>query len=134
MPEGTRGDGPAARALVLVAHGSRRAESNEEVRVLAERIRARAGSRFKAVEHGFLELAEPAIAQVLDAVVDAGARELVVIPYFLAAGRHVSEDVPAAVAVCRARHPEVVFEVTSHLGATDSLADLLLAIAGGSTP
>lgn len=131
----TPGPGPAVRpaegrALVVIAHGSRREASNDEVRTLAERLRARARETFPIVEHGFLELAEPSIDETLDRVIARGAREVVVLPYFLAAGRHVCDDVPQAVEACRQRHPDVSVEVTPHLGATEALADLLLRMAG----
>jgi sirohydrochlorin ferrochelatase len=37
------------RALLIVAHGSRRVASNDEVRQLAEVISAKAGTRFMLV-------------------------------------------------------------------------------------
>ena len=46
---------------------------------------------------GFLELAEPSIPDGIQRCIDAGATEVVVVPYFLSAGRHVSEDIPAEV-------------------------------------
>jgi sirohydrochlorin ferrochelatase len=125
---GAQGNG-AGRALVLVAHGSRRVESNREVEALTARVRAASGGRYALVTHGFLELAEPGVDQVLEEVVAQGAREVVVVPYFLAAGRHVTEDLPAAVLACQARHPEVSFCTTAHLGATEVLAETLLRVA-----
>lgn len=125
--------GSEARALVLAAHGSRREASNEEVRVLTERIRARATARYGAVELGFIELAKPSLGEAIDRVVAQGAREVVVVPYFLAAGRHVSEDVPEVVGERQRAHPGVRLTITRHLGATDALAELLLAIAGGAS-
>ena len=44
-------------ALLLVAHGSRREQSNEEVRELAKTLHARCGDRFPVIHAGFLELA-----------------------------------------------------------------------------
>lgn len=120
-------------ALVLVAHGSRRQASNDEVRELTERLRRLAGTRYATVEMGFLELADPPLAQALDAAATAGASEVIVVPYFLAAGRHVSDDVPSEVDACRARFPHVSFRVTRHLGAVESLADVVLDVAGLAT-
>ena len=120
-------------ALVLVAHGSRRQASNDEVRELTERLRRLSGARYATVEMGFLELADPPLAQALDAAAAAGASEVVVVPYFLAAGRHVSDDVPSEVDACRARFPHVSFRVTRHLGAVESLADVVLDVAGLGT-
>jgi sirohydrochlorin ferrochelatase len=114
---------------VLAAHGSRRAASNREVEVLAERLRARASPQYRTVELGFLELAEPTLGQALDRAVAGGVTEVVVVPYFLAAGRHVTEDVPNAVREGEDRHPSVRFVITPHLGETAGLAEVLLGLA-----
>ena len=44
------------KCLLLIAHGSRRAASNQEVCELAERIQAQAGNRFDLVQGAFLKL------------------------------------------------------------------------------
>ncbi len=50
------------QALIIIAHGSRRAASNAEVHALVERLRPLAASPFSMVAAAFLELAEPDIA------------------------------------------------------------------------
>jgi len=106
------------RHLLIVAHGSRRLASNEEVRRLAERVRDLRSPGIDHVESAFLELAEPDIPAGLDRCVALGAREIVLFPYFLAVGTHVAEDIPEVVAAFRARHPDVAVRVTGHLGAS----------------
>jgi len=118
-------------ALVLVAHGSRREASNAEVRALAATLAARAEGQFSSVHAGFLELAEPSIPEAIAAAIAAGAREVRVLPWFLSAGRHVSEDIPAQVAEARARHPGVPIHLLGHAGALPGMAEILLAAAGG---
>ena len=117
------------RALVLVAHGSRREGSNDEVRRLTAHLRSQAEEHYPVVELGFLELAEPGLDRALETAISRGVAEVVVLPYFLAAGRHVREDVPAVVEAVRLRHPEVYFRVTPHLGATEAVAEILLRLA-----
>jgi len=117
------------RALLLVAHGSRRMESNQEVRELTERLRARAGGRFDWVGHAFLELAEPSIPEAVSAATAAGARQVLLLPYFLSAGRHVVKDIPDEVATALREHPEVSVQVAPYLGAMAGVSDLLLDTA-----
>ena len=52
------------RALLIVAHGSRRKESNIEVIQLAARIRTKNRS-FSDVNAAFLELAKPSISDAI---------------------------------------------------------------------
>jgi len=115
------------KALLIVAHGSRRVSSNDEVRDLAARVGELAGGRFDQVQAAFLELAEPSIPDGIQACIDAGADEVVVMPYFLSAGRHVSEDIPAEVARKQCEHPQVAIRLADYLGAQPGIADLLLA-------
>ncbi len=117
-----------ATALVLVAHGSRREASNAEVRAMAGRLGRLAGERL-AVSAGFLELAEPSIPEAIEAAIAAGAREVRVLPWFLSAGRHVSEDIPAQVATVQARHPDIPIHLLGHAGALPGMAELLLTAA-----
>jgi sirohydrochlorin ferrochelatase len=118
------------RSLLLVAHGSRRTESNDEVRGLAGGLRTRAGGRFGIVECAFLELAEPSIPEGIEACIAAGAGTVVVVPYFLSSGRHVAEDIPELVAAKRRQHPKVHIELAPHLGAAANIGQLLLDQAG----
>lgn len=117
--------------LVLVAHGSRRPAANDEVAALAERLARLAAGRFDRVRHAFLEAAAPSVAEAVDACVTAGADRVTLLPYFLAAGRHVTADLPALVAAARSRHPGVELRLLPHLGGTDVLPALLLEVALG---
>jgi sirohydrochlorin ferrochelatase len=109
----------------VVAHGSRRARSNEEVAALAEQLRLRLEGRYAQVMAAFLELAEPSIPVAIDSAVAAGADEIVLLPYFLAAGSHVAEDIPALVAQRREAHPSAQITLLPHLGASGQLPGLL---------
>lgn len=117
------------RAVLIVAHGSRRPESNAEVRRLAGRVAEilAADPDVVCVESAFLELAEPTIGEGIDRCVAAGAGEVVVLPYFLAAGRHVQHDIPREVRAKRAAYPQVRIVLAPHLGAHEALAGLLAA-------
>jgi sirohydrochlorin ferrochelatase len=119
------------KALVLVAHGSRREASNDEVRELTAELRKANGS-FQHVTCAFLELAEPSIPDGLRAAIAAGADQVVVLPYFLSAGRHVVTDIPAEVAVVQAEHPDVSIRVAPYLGAADGVVQILLQQAVGT--
>ncbi len=117
------------KSLILVAHGSRRAESNDEVRQLTVALRERAGEGFDAVSCAFLELAEPSIPDGIEASVRDGATDITVLPYFLSAGRHVVTDIPNEVAVKQAQYPDVSIRIAPYLGAARGIADLLLSQA-----
>ena len=81
-------------ALLLIAHGSREPAANDDLHRLAAELRAT--GRYVAVAAAFLELAEPDIDAGGAACVEAGAKRVVLVPYFLSAGVHVRRDLTAA--------------------------------------
>ncbi|MEQ1663275.1 MAG: CbiX/SirB N-terminal domain-containing protein [Thiobacillus sp.] len=116
-------------SLLIIAHGSRRAASNDEVRALADIVRAQSGSAYDHVEAAFLELAEPDIPGGLTALAQRGATDIVAFPYFLAAGTHVAQDIPEAIGIFTAAHPHVAVRMTAHLGASAALPAAILGVA-----
>jgi sirohydrochlorin ferrochelatase len=116
-------------SLLIIAHGSRRAASNDEVRALADAVRAQPGQAYAHVATAFLELAEPSIPDGLAALAAQGATEIVAFPYFLAAGTHVAQDIPEAIAEFSATHPAVELRLTPHLGASAVLPAAILSEA-----
>lgn len=117
------------KALLLVAHGSRRPHSNDEIRSLARQLNARDDTSFDVVDCAFLELARPSIPDGIAKLAASGARHIIVLPYFLAAGRHVHEDIPAEVATGRQVVPQVTVEIAPYLGQSTSMLELLLSLA-----
>ena len=117
------------KALLVVAHGSRRQASNDEVREITKRLADRAGEEFGDIRCAFLELAEPSIPDGIGQCVDAGADEVIVLPYFLSAGRHVTEDIPAEIDKKRAELNGVTIRNVSYVGALKGMTGMLLDAA-----
>ena len=113
-------------ALIIIAHGSRRQQSNDEVRRLARQIEKRAGARFASVHCAYLELADPDIPTAIEQAIAAGADELHLVPYFLSAGRHVAHDIPEIIAKKRHQHPATNIHLDNHLGSAPGMAQLVL--------
>ena len=101
--------------ILVVGHGSRRREANDDVRRASDRI-AECGS-FQFVEAAFLEIEHPNIKEGVARLVRRGVREIVVHPYFLSPGRHTRGDIPAEVQAAADAHPEVTFWISEPLSA-----------------
>lgn len=112
------------RAILLVDHGSRSPAANRVIEALARKLRRRLPGAI--VEFAHMEVAPPTIAEAVDACVVAGAREIVVHPYFLAPGLHGRRDVPALARAAARRHRGVRVRVTAPLGGHDLLVDVVL--------
>lgn len=117
------------KSLLLVAHGSRRAQSNEEISQLTTRVAELASGRFAQVSCAFLELADPSIPDGIDKLVSQGAKSILIVPYFLARGIHVASDVPEEVAKARSSHPEVELVISDYLGASAAVPELIVNLA-----
>lgn len=100
--------------VVVVDHGSKRAESNLLLEQVADLFRRTSG--LEIVEPAHMELAEPSLATAFDRCAERGARMVVVFPYFLGPGRHWSEDIPRLAADAAARHKGVRHLVAAPLG------------------
>ena len=119
------------RALLLVSHGSRRPQSNEEVNQLSERLRQQIGEYFDVINSAFLEIASPSIPEGIKRCIDEGANTVTVLPYFLAAGRHVVEDIPSIVGDAQKEFPGIAFSITPHIGAFAGIPQLISETLGG---
>ncbi len=115
--------------LLLVAHGSRREASNEEIRQLTKKT-DKTCTTFKKVKCAFLELSEPSIPNGLRNCIEEGAKKIVVLPCFLSAGRHVVNDIPADVDIIKNENPEVDISIAPYIGASKDLIPLILNLAG----
>lgn len=113
------------KGLIVLAHGSRVAASNDEIRQIARALTARVADRYGWGAAAFLELAEPSLGAALAMAAAAGCREVVVLPYFLAAGSHVSRDLPALVREQQRVHPGLEIRLHDHVGKLPGVLDLL---------
>lgn len=124
-----------SEAVLLVDHGSRRAEANELLDEVAALVRQRLGAG-SVVEPAHMEIAEPTIARAFARCVEQGATRVVVHPFMLAPGRHVTEDLPRLVAEAAAAHDGVTFAMAaplgSHAGVIDAVVDRCQAARGAS--
>jgi sirohydrochlorin ferrochelatase len=120
------------KALLLIAHGSRRQQSNDEVVLLADKLKKNCAGQYDIIHAGFLELAETLIPDGIKKCVDDGATSIVVLPYFLNSGRHVIEDIPEIVDETKASYPETDIKVAPHLGASELMMDLLISTANSA--
>jgi sirohydrochlorin ferrochelatase len=120
------------KALLLIAHGSRRKQSNDEVVILAERLKLNCSEQYKIIHAGFLELADTLIPDGIKKCVDDGATSIVVLPYFLNSGRHVVEDIPNIVNETQPHYPNIHIKIAPHLGASNLMMELLITTANAT--
>ena len=113
--------------LIVFAHGSRVVAANEAVQAVAVEAARRAEiSLFRA---SFLELASPSLSEAVEQLAEEGARRILITPYFLTMGRHLTEDLPRLIEEIRPQHPELTLEASPPLDGHPQLAEILAARA-----
>jgi sirohydrochlorin ferrochelatase len=116
--------------IIIVDHGSRRAQSNELLEEVAAQFGRRFAELYDIVEPAHMELAEPSIATAYARCVARGATRVVVCPFFLGPGKHWTGDIPRLAREASAAHPGTTYHVTMPLGLDDLILDLLAKRVG----
>jgi precorrin-8X/cobalt-precorrin-8 methylmutase len=109
--------------ILVVGHGSPRQQANDAFLAMVSRLAVRLGA---PVLPTFFSLARPNIEDQVDRLASQGVRRIVVMPFFLFPGQHVTKDIPALLERCRAKHPDVRFELLSTLDGEPSLEDAVV--------
>jgi sirohydrochlorin ferrochelatase len=117
------------RSILLIDHGSVRAEANHMLECMANLLQQMVGSDV-LVRHAHMELAEPSIADGFAACVRDGATDVFAFPYMLSPGKHSTRDIPRMVADAAAAHPHITYRVTEAFGVSAALAEVIAERAG----
>ena len=127
------------RGVLLIAHGSRRESANREVHALANMLQQkfeRSESDVRTVVSScFLELAEPCIPTGLSFLIEAGAKHIQILPYFLTEGRHVAEDIPSILNSYLDQQDtnlDITIEALPYLGSDNRLLDSMMDLLGST--
>jgi sirohydrochlorin ferrochelatase len=110
-------------AVILLGHGSQADGGNVALREVADIIEKTGGLK---VIPAYLQFCEPSLPQAIEKAVADGAGKIVVMPYFLYMGNHVSKDIPEELGMMRAKYPGVEMIMTGHLGAHPKLAEIVM--------
>jgi sirohydrochlorin ferrochelatase len=117
------------RAVILIGHGSRAEGADDDMERIAEGLRERSG--------GIVETCRMAgrgilFAEAFERCIEKGAKEIIVLPYFLHFGIHLREDIPEILRQNVAKHPEVRLVMGRHLGYDDAIISLVAKRIGES--
>ncbi|KAI7252552.1 hypothetical protein KC345_g11467, partial [Hortaea werneckii] len=115
---------PMKRTVLLVGHGSRVQEGNEELLQFTSLLAARKPEL--QIETCFIELAAPSIAGGIAKCVEGGARQIYIVPIILFAAGHSKLDIPMAIDEAKLKYPGVEFVYGRPLGVQERSVDILL--------
>ncbi len=101
-------------AVIILGHGSRNGGADEAIRQIADEVRR--GGDFVFVEHAFLQYVQPTLPETLETCIRQGANKVVIVPFFMQAGAHVTRHIPALVEKAKKKHPCINIAVTDYVG------------------
>lgn len=110
------------KAVVVVGHGSRSADAKETFYRVVEGLRSNLQI---PVEGCFMEISEPNIKATIPKLYEEGIREILVLPYFLFKGIHISEDIPEILQNIKGNYIDLKLNIAEPIGYHDLLVELL---------
>ena len=110
--------------ILIISHGSPRAEANQGFVSLVERIAARL--KMENVLPAFFSLLHPDIPDQIGELRSRGVRRVLLMPYFLYSGQHITIDIPAIVAQCREKYPQLTIEMLATLENDPAMENLVV--------
>lgn len=116
------------RGLVFVAHGSHHYASNDQIIQLTEKLNKAVKDKYSFVNHAFLEFTTPTIRDAINLQIQNGSSTIVLFPFFLSMGNHVSKDIPDIINAAKKSYPDVTFEILPPLGTYQGTIDLIIQI------
>ena len=115
-------------AVIILGHGSRCNGNDAAIKRVVEAMKR--SSSHEIVEFAFLQYVQPTPAEALDRCIMQGAKEIVIVPYFMQAGTHVTKDIPDFLVKSRAQHPECNIRSTDYVGAHPLMTQIVIDLVG----
>lgn len=113
--------------ILLLGHGSPKVDANnlDKIANMLHNI-IHPGCSQECVGVAYMEFAEPTIKEAILSRVNAGSKKIVLHPFFLNAGVHVTEDIPGIIGELATLYPDVDFVYTEPLGIHEKLVQVAL--------
>ena len=121
----------SATAIILFAHGARDpawADPFRKIKRLLEQKKPGV-----VVELAFLELMDPALADAVAKLANAGHRSITVAPLFMAQGGHLKNDLPKILDALRADHAGTTITLLPAVGDVDAILGAIADWLVGAT-
>jgi precorrin-8X/cobalt-precorrin-8 methylmutase len=118
--------GAVMESIILIGHGSPKKDANNIEtmgRLLHSMIHPDCSKG--CVRVAYLQFAKPELSDMIKESVRNGAKKIIIHPYFLISGMHVTKDIPEMIEDAKAMYPEVKFVYTEPLGIHEKLVQVI---------
>lgn len=100
--------------IIILGHGSRLKKANALIPDVIKTVKRKLG--LSNVVSAYLQLAQPDLSRSIKVLADKGCKKIIIVPFFLFVGNHVSRDIPEIIAQEKTKYPRVNFVYTKNLG------------------
>lgn len=113
--------------IIIVGHGSPEKDAGN--------IEDIAGTLHRLIHHNcedncvrvaYLQFMKPALSSAIREAVESKAEKIIIHPYFLSSGVHVTKHIPSMIKEARELFPDIEFVYTGPLGSHKKLAEVVL--------
>ncbi len=113
--------------IIIAGHGSPKKDANniEQVAALLHNM-MHPGCSDDCVRVAYLQFEQPDIMEAIKSCVRDRAKKVIIHPYFLSRGMHVTSDIPAIINDAKGKYPGVEFIYTEPLGIHNKMAEVVL--------
>ena len=111
------------KAILIMAHGSREKTTLQTLEKIISLTKAQMPEVM--IQEAYMEFCDINLEKGLDILVEKGAVDITVVPYFLFAGIHIRKDIPEEIQDYLRKHPNIKLTLGNTLGDDPRLADIL---------
>ena len=113
--------------IIIVGHGSSE-EGADNTAQVAELLHAmlHKDCNKDCIRVAYLQFMEPDLKKVIGEAASGGAGKIIVHPYLLSSGYHVTKNIPETINWARQEFPDIEFVYTQPLGSHKKLAEIVL--------
>ena len=112
------------QGAIILAHGSKRKAANEEIYSMVREIQER--DEEMLYEAAFMSFGEPDIPAAIARLASRGVQSIIIMPFFLGTGNHISQDIPELLRQEKRKYPELDLKMAVHLAGHPGLIDIVL--------
>lgn len=110
--------------IVIIAHGSKLKKANYLTYQIINAIKKKTG--IKKVEPAYLQSFEPGLSKTVANLVNNGCKKIIIVPFFLLNGNHVTRDVPLAIQKEKEKFPKIKFVYAKNIGDDSRIIEIVL--------
>lgn len=115
-------------AVIILGHGSRSEGADKSIQRIAAEVKKRGG--YEIVEQAFLQHSTPGLRETIEACVRKDAGRIVIVPFFMQSGAHVTKDVPVLIEQARKKHPGIEILMTDFAGSHPLMTEVVMDLVG----